>query len=179
MIPNKSHINFAAATLLGVAAFGPAFGEDKPNFSGAWELVTIERYGQTVAAGRNFKETFIWTHHEPKIIIKMILWDSSIGSRTSEITYTTDGKPGNIGFLRESDGTKSPINGSAHWEGNRLIYEQEFPTRLQGGVPRKIVRTCTLEANGTKLVHKEVFWLPGSEESHEATWTWEKKTGTP
>ena len=88
------------------------FGQNKPDFSGTWELATIERNGNKVTAGTNFKETQIWQHNDPKLTIKMMVWDGFLGYRTVELTYTTNGETGIVGYLTRPDGTKNPVNGS-------------------------------------------------------------------
>jgi hypothetical protein len=100
------------------------------------------------------------------------------GFRTVELTYNTNGKKGTVGYLTHSDGTKDPVLGSAHWEGNRLVYEQEHPN-AKDGAPRRIIRTCTIEADGPKLVAEQVYWMVGMDQSIEAKWIWAKKSGTP
>jgi len=155
-----------------------AFGQDKPNFTGTWELTAIDRGGARILAGKTFKETQIWVHQEPKLNIKIITWDGALGYRTVELAYTTNGQTGMVGYLIEADGTKNPVNGSARWDGQRLVYEQVHSNQKTGR-PRRIVRTCTLDRNGPKIVARAVHWMTGSDIPNESTWTWEKKTLTP
>jgi hypothetical protein len=164
----------AGAVLFAMAAFG----QDKPDFTGTWELTMIERGGRKIPAGTNFKETQIWVYQEPKLSIKIITWDETLGYRTVELTYTTNGEPGIVGYRIGPDGTKNPVNGSARWDGQRLIYEQVH-SNPKTGAPRRIIRTCTLDRNGPKIVAHTVDWMTGSDVRSESTWTWEKKTRTP
>jgi hypothetical protein len=160
--------------LAGLAGFGQA----KPDFSGTWELSTVVRDGRIFRAGENFKETQIWTHKEPRLAIKMMVWDSNSGYVTLELSFATDGKPGPVGYRLHPDGSKTQVNGSAHWEGDRLVVEHELLNPAKGAV-RKIIRTCGLEGNGQKLVADQIYWMEGSERRLDAKWTWEKKSGTP
>lgn len=164
----------AVAVLFAIAAFG----QNKPDFTGTWELTTIDRGGTLIPAGKTFKETQIWVHQEPKLSIKIITWDGALGYRTVELTYTTNGQTGMVGYLIEADGTKNPVNGSARWDGQRLIYEQVH-SNTKTGHPRRIVRSCALVGNGSKIVADAVHWMTGSDVRSESIWTWEKKTRTP
>jgi len=166
--------SLAVAALIGVAAFG----QGKPNFTGTWELTEIDRYGMKLPAGKTFKETQIWVHQEPKLTIKMMVWANEFGYRNLELTYNTNGTKGAVGYRSGPDGTKDQVLGSAHWEGNRLVYEQEFPNAKTGQL-RRIIRTCTIEADGPKLVAEEVYWMAGTDQSMAEKWTWAKKSGTP
>jgi len=58
------------------------------------------------------------------------------------------------------------------------VYEQEHPN-AKDGAPRRIIRTCTIEADGPKLVAEQVYWMVGMDQSIEAKWIWAKKSGTP
>jgi hypothetical protein len=174
MIRKKSLKCLGLAALIGAAACA----QDKPNLSGAWELISVERDGRTFPLGSSFKETFVWNHQEPKLAIKMLMWHESRFS-TLEFSYTTDGKFGLVGYRPKPDGTREPaVNGSAHWEGNQLVYEQ-IHIHPNEGSPRRIIRTCNLVDNGTRIVTHEVYWLQGSDERHEGSWTWKKKTDAP
>lgn len=170
----KSPCRLLVAALLGWTALA----QQKPNFTGTWELTKVERDGSTFQAGKHLKETQIWMHEEPQLTIKVMSWDENLGYLTFELSYTTDGKAGPVGYLTRPDGTKKPINGSAHWEGNRLVYEQVY-TDPPNGHPSRLIRTCTFDPNGPKIVSDEVYWLAGNDRRTEAKWTWEKKTGTP
>jgi hypothetical protein len=129
-------------------------------------------------AGTTFKETQIWVHQEPEIKIKMLTSNGTSGLQTSEVTFNTNGTKGTVGYITRPDGTKNKVVGSAHWEGTRLVYEQEIP-EAKDGLPRRIIRTCTLEADGPKLVAEQVYWIVGMDQSIEAKWSWAKKSGTP
>lgn len=171
---NASLRLLAVAALMGVAAYG----QGKPNFTGTWELTEIDRDGMKVRAGTTFKETQIWVHQEPKLTIKMMISDEKGEYRTVDLTYNTNGTKGTVGYKSRPDGTKDPVLGSAHWEGNRLVYEQEHP-KAKAGEPRRIIRTCTIEADGPRLLADEVLWMAGMDQSIEDKRYWAKKSGTP
>ena len=170
-----SYKNLPTGLIAGAVLFVvAAFGQDKPDFTGTWELTMIERDGRKIPAGTNFKETQIWVHQEPKLSIKILTWDATLGYRTVELAYTTNGETGMVGYLIAPDGTKNPVKGSARWDGQRLIYEQVHSNPEKLG-PRRIIRTCTLDRNGPKIVAHSIHCMTGSEERSESTWTWEKK----
>jgi hypothetical protein len=160
----------AAAALAGWAASG----QGKPNYSGTWELTTIERSGMKITAGKTYKETQVWVHEEPKLNLKIMVWEEKSGYRTLDLTYTTNGATGLVGYLARPDGTKAAVNGSARWDGNRLVYEEEIPTATKGA-PRRIIRTCTLEEKGQKMIFHQVYWMAGENASREEQWLYEKK----
>jgi|ERR1051326_5568327 hypothetical protein len=156
-----------------------AFGQGRPNYSGTWELTRIERSdGMKIPAGRTFKETQIWVHQEPKLNIKIMTWEDKLGYRTVDVTYDTNGKAGLVGYLMRPDGGKEPVNGSARWNGNRLVHEQETPNNEKGAT-RRMISTAALTDNGQRLLVQQVYWLVGESEKREAQWFYEKKSGTP
>jgi hypothetical protein len=170
---------FSLLLLVGAALIGvAAYGQGKPNYSGTWELTRIERNGMKIPAGKTFKETQIWTHREPKLNIKIMTWEETLGYRTLNLTYDVNGNAGFVGYLVHADGTKEPVNGSAHWDGNRLVYEQEFPNASKGGLSH-IIRTSTLTDKGQTLVLQQVDRMAGENQKHEALWFYDKKSGTP
>jgi hypothetical protein len=152
-----------------------ALGQNKPDFTGTWELTTIERDGQTFMTSEiNVGETHTIVHQEPKLTIKMTLRRKDSANRTSELVYTTDGSTGQVGYLAGADGVKTSVNGSARWEGQTLVYEQQFPNKKQNQLSR-LIRYMQLEKDGTRLSARQVYWLEGREEKLEAKWTWEKR----
>jgi hypothetical protein len=174
MLQKKSLIWLNVVALVGLAAWG----QEKPNFTGSWELAAIERDGLLFGLANLSRRPKSGCIKKPKLMIKMISWDQTLGTQTLELSYTTDGKAGIVGYRIDADRTKAPVNGSAHWEGNRLVYEQEH-VNAQKGTPRRIIRTCTLDASGSKFVTNEVYWMAGGDRRLKAKWTWEKKNGTP
>lgn len=47
------------------------------------------------------------------------------------------------------------------------------------GAPSRIIRTCALDANASKIVADTVFWIAGSDQRHHEKWIWERKIGKP
>jgi hypothetical protein len=160
-------------------AAGLITGQPKPNYSGAWELTRIERSdGMKLTAGKTFKETQIWTHREPKLNLRIMVWEKDLGYRTVDLAYDTAGAAGLVGYLVHADGTKEPVNGSAHWDGNQVVYDEEIPN-AKVGAPRRIIRTCILEDNGRSMIMRQVYWIAGENTKREAQWFYEKKRDTP
>jgi hypothetical protein len=156
-------------------------GQTRPNFTGAWEFVGVEREGKriTVSTPGNTlnKETHIFTHQEPKLKIKMLL-RSSARLTTLELQYTTDGKTGPVGLIKRASGIEDTVDGSAHWEGNRLIYEQRVHDSAKGTVFH-VVRSLKLEKNGTWMVADQVNWREPGGSKTTSQWFWEKKPTAP
>lgn len=98
---------------------GAAFGQAKPNFTGTWELVAIERDGSKIQAGKAFKATQIRVHQEPKL--------------------------------------------------SRLVSEQELVNAVPGA-PARIIRTCTLDPNGSRIVCDSVHWMAGDDQRFQDKW---------
>jgi hypothetical protein len=170
----------ALAVLLAVPVLmaSAGFSQARPDFSGTWELTTIESDGKKIPAGNTFKETQIWVHQEPKLSVKIMTWNERLGYRTLELAFLTNGTGGPVGYRIQTDGKKAPVNGSAHWEGNQLVLEQALVNPVQGA-PSRIIRSCTLDANGSKIVADTVYWMPGSDQRHQERWYWERKIGKP
>src|SRR5262245_925614 len=129
-------------------------GQTKPNFTGSWEYVARENGGNRVNAVN--KETHIFVHQEQKLKIRMLL-ETSSGPATSEIQYTTDGKAGEVGYIQRANGARDKVDGSAHWEGDRLIYEQRVHDSAKGTIFH-IIRSLKLEKDGMSMMADEVFW---------------------
>jgi hypothetical protein len=149
-----------------------AFAQKKPNLTGTWELTAVERDGKRLTS---VKETQIFTHNEAKLTIKMLLVDPF---RTEEVAITIGGAEGPIGYLTGANGTKEPVNGSARWDGDKLIFEQKFPNAKPGS-PLRIIRSIHLEKNGMEMVADQVYWLVSQPTKREAKWYWAKKLDTP
>jgi hypothetical protein len=170
MRKNRALAFLAVPALMGVTALAG----DKPNFTGTWEVTRIER-SDGMRMNANGRETQIWVHQEPKLNIKIKMWDQSLGFLTVELDYTIGGQPGT---RINSQGAKDSATGTARWEGNRLVYEQNIPNPRKDW-PRRIIRTCELADGGSKMVCHEAYWLAGEDQRRESTWYWDKKSGTP
>jgi hypothetical protein len=156
-------------------------GQIRPNFTGTWEFVAVEREGRRItfsSPGNPLtKETHIFAHQEPNLKIKMLLEHSS-GLTTEEVQYTTDGKRGPVGVIRRASGVENTVDGSAHWEGDRLVYEQEVHDAAKGTVFH-VIRSLKLEKNGTLMVADQVNWLEPGGSKYISKWFWEKKSKAP
>jgi hypothetical protein len=160
---------------------GAVYGQTRPNFTGAWEFVGVEQEGRRITFStpdnRLEKNTLIFAHQEPKLKIKMLLQSSS-GLTTLELQYTTDGKTGPVGVIRRASGREDTVDGSAHWEGDRLIYEQGVHETARGTVFH-VVRSLKLEKNGTSMVADQVNWREPGGAKFTSKWFWEKKPQAP
>jgi hypothetical protein len=74
-----------------------------------------------------------------------------------------------VGYLLPASGKKVPITGSARWEGQTLVYEQQYPKRNQGQVKR-IIRYLRLQDKGNQLSSREEHWIEGKEEMIKSQW---------
>jgi hypothetical protein len=172
-----SLICLAAATWI-VSAVS---AQTRPNFNGAWEFVAVERDGLRLTfstpGNKLQKETHIFTLQDAKLKIKMLL-ENPAGLTTLELQYTTDGKVGPVGVIQRAAGREDKVDGSAHWEGDRLIYEQGVHNSANGTVFH-IIRSLKLQGNGTSMMADEVHWLePGGAKATSKVF-WEKKTNAP
>jgi hypothetical protein len=119
------------------------------------------------------KETQIWVHQEPKLNMRIMRWEQILGYLTSELTFIISGQARTVGHLNSFNGV-NPVSGSAHWDGNHLVYEQNI-SNPEKGYPRRIIRTCALKGDGSKVVVQEVVWLAGEDHSRTSTRYWEKR----
>jgi hypothetical protein len=176
------NINFLSLWLAaGFTIVSTVSGQTTPNFNGAWEFVAVERNGNRITPstpGNTLgKETHILIYKEPTLKIKMLM-ESGTGLTTLELLYTIDGKAGPVGEIQRPDGTHDPVDGSAHWEGDRLIYEQGVHDSSKGTVFH-IIRSLKLEKDGMSMMADEVVWRePGGAKSTSRRF-WEKKPHAP
>jgi hypothetical protein len=165
---------------VGSLILGSVCGQTRPNFTGAWEFVGVEKEGRRITfstPGNTLtKETHIFAHQEPNLKIKMLLEHSS-GLTTLELQFTTDGKRGPVG-VRRASGVENTVDGSAHWEGDRLVYEQGVHDAAKGTVLH-IIRSLRLEKRGTLMVADQVNWLEPGGPKYISKWFWEKKPQAP
>jgi len=81
-----------------------------PNFSGSWVLNTAKsEYGQFPAPEVMTRKI---QHNDPALSMSTYQKGAQ-GELTTDLTYTTDGKPA----------VNGPNQGSAHWQGDKLIIE--------------------------------------------------------
>jgi hypothetical protein len=162
-----------------VAGMAAASADDKPNFTGVWELTSIERDGATIPAGGGnaFGETQVWQLEGPKLTIKMTSRRQNT-STVTELAYSIGGEAGVVGHRVRADKSNPPINGSAHWEGTKLVYEQEMVNPSPNGV-RRIIRTCALDGSARKLACDMAYWMGESSQRLEEKWALEKTVEKP
>jgi hypothetical protein len=90
-----------------------AYGQTRPNFSGTWEFVGLERGGRRITfstPGNTLnKETHIFAHQEPRLKIKMLL-DRTAGPTILDLQYTTDGKTRPVGVVRRASGVENTVD---------------------------------------------------------------------
>jgi hypothetical protein len=156
-------------------------GQTRPNFNGTWEFDAVERNGNRISRstpGNTLgKETHILEYKDATLRIKMLMEGGS-GLTTLELHYITDGRVGPVGEIQRPNGTHDPVDGSAHWEGDRLIYEQGVHDSSKGTVFH-IIRSLKLEKDGMSMMADEVIWRdPGGAKSTSKRF-WQRKTHTP
>jgi len=89
--------------------------QDKPNFSGKWQLDTAKsEFGQFPAPDT---QTNVIDHKEPDIRLKQTIKSEAVpgGEATVDRHYTTDGKE-NVNEVRPQQ-----VKSTAKWEGNKLL----------------------------------------------------------
>lgn len=108
MLPTRGSLNVFRALFLAMLLTVPLAAA--PNFSGSWILNTAKSdYGQFPAPEVMTREI---RHNDPVLSLSTYQKGAQ-GELTTDLTYTTDGKPAING----------PNQGSAHWEGDKLIIE--------------------------------------------------------
>ncbi len=99
----------AAAALL-VALPGAA--QDKPNFSGTWKLNAAKSDYGPIPAPEKLQRTI--KHSDPDLNISTTQTGQQ-GESTTELVYTTDGKP------VTNKTPRGEVTGNAKWDGNVLV----------------------------------------------------------
>ena len=167
---------YAYCSILCFAAAMAFAGQMKPDFTGSWEFTGIEENGQRFPPRSGFKETQVWAQRESNLNIKMTIFSN--GYYSLDLAYVIGGKRGPVGSGVSGAGRKDPVNGSAYWEGDRLVYEQEHPNAEKGAIKR-IVRSVHLEKDGTEMVADQTYWVAGSDKKLEQKCYWQKKRDLP
>jgi hypothetical protein len=70
------------------------------------------------------------------------------------------------------------VDGSAHWEGDRLIYEQLVHDTAKGTIFH-VIWSLKLEKNGTSMVADQVNWLEPRGSKYISKWFWRQKPHAP
>jgi len=131
------------------ATAGGAFAA--PNFSGDWKLNPARsHYGQFPAPMGMTRRI---QHAEPVLTMSTVQKGAQ-GEVTTELRYTTDGKP-SVNKLASGE-----TQGAAHWEGERLVIESS--RAVQGGQAKQ-KETWTLSDGGKTLTIATHVTLPQGE----------------
>jgi hypothetical protein len=119
-----------------------------PNFSGDWKLdPTRSQYGQFPAPAAMTRKV---QHKDPSLAMSTTQKGPQ-GEVTTELKYSTDGKPV-VNKLTSGD-----AQGSAHWEGERLVIESS--REVQGGQATQ-KETWTLSDGGKTLTIQSHVTVP-------------------
>jgi hypothetical protein len=131
----RKHIALLIASLLGFSAGAQA----APSLSGEWKLnVARSNYG-TFPAPQSMTRRIAYS--EPKLTMSSVQKGSQ-GEVTSELAYTTDGKPS----VNKVQGGES--KGTAQWIGDKLMIESE---RVFQGATLKQKEIWSISADGKTL----------------------------
>src|SRR5579863_8979747 len=115
-----------------------------PNFSGDWILnLTKSQYGQFPAPEIMIRKI---QHKDPALSMSTYQKGAQ-GEVTTEVKYTTDGKPV----------VNGENHGSAHWDGDKLVIES---SREFQGTQLKQREVWTLSADGKTLTVAAHVTLP-------------------
>lgn len=118
-----------------------------PNLSGSWMLnVAKSEYGQFPAPEVMMRQI---QHKDPALSMSTYQKGAQ-GEVTSELKYTTDGKPAVNGENK----------GAAHWDGDKLVIES---SRAYQGTQLKQREVWTLSADGKTLTVATHVSLPNGE----------------
>jgi len=149
---------FTVVFLFVILVGGTAIAQDV-NFSGIWKLDTEKSDFQMFRnrPDMDINMTYEITHEGEKIIIKKIS-KMPRGERTTEFTYTTDGKECVNETFRGGESVSTCI-----WENNTLVIntEQEFQRRRMGGMMRmSVTEKYSLSEDGKTLTVKTIRETP-------------------
>ncbi len=140
---------FLAASFLAAMSSAKAV----PDFSGEWKMnVAKSDFQAPIPAPEILTRTI--KHHDPSLEYKTYQ-KGVAGEVTTEIKYTTDGKP-TVNKVQDSD-----AKGAARWEGNNLIIES---TRDFQGMQIGSKETWTLSDGGKTLTITNHVTVPGQGE---------------
>ena len=140
-------IAFPAFALLLFA--GGALGA--PNFSGDWKLNPARsQYGQFPAPAAMTRKI----QHTDPVLAMSTTQKGAQGEVTTELRYTTDGKP-SVNKLASGE-----TQGAAHWEGDRLVIESS--RAVQGGQAKQ-KESWTLSGGGKTLTISTHVTVPQGE----------------
>jgi hypothetical protein len=132
-----------------VAALSPA--QAAPNLTGEWKLnVSKSNYGPIPAPQLMVRKV---RHDDPALRITTTQKGAQ-GEITTELTYTTDGKPA----VNKVGGSEA--KGAAHWQGDKLVIDS---TREVQGNPMRSRETWSLSADGKVLTIATHLGLPQGE----------------
>jgi hypothetical protein len=135
---NRAVIVFALASLPLAAA---------PNLTGSWMLnVAKSEYGQFPAPQVMIRQI---QHKDPALSMSTYQKGAQ-GEVTSELKYTTDGKPA----------VNGENHGAAHWDGDNLVIES---SRAFQGTQLKQREVWTLSTDGKTLTIATHIALPNGE----------------
>jgi hypothetical protein len=119
-----------------------------PNLNGEWKLnATKSNYGPVPKPDVMIRKI---THKDPSLSISTYQKGQQ-GEVTTELKYTTDGKP-TVNTVQGSE-----TRGTAKWQGNQLLVENE---RSFQGTQLKTTETWTLSPDGKTLTIATHITLP-------------------
>jgi hypothetical protein len=148
------------AVLASSSTFAPA--ADVPNFTGEWKMNNAKsNFGPMPAPDMMTRSI---KHSDPSLEITTHQ-KGARGELTSELKYTTDGKPA-VNKVRGSD-----AKGTARWEGQTLVIESWL--EIPGG-EIKGKETWALSGGGKTLTIRNHTSIPQQGE-FDTTWVLEKQ----
>jgi hypothetical protein len=144
-----------------VAVFAMTFlaaqSQAAPNLTGVWKLNLAKSELGPVPQPEIMTRTV--NHHDPSLQISSYT-KGAAGETTTELKYTTDGKPA------ENKGSK----GSAKWDGDKLVLDS---VREFQGSELKLHDVWTLSADGKTLTVNSHLAVPQGE--FDVTWVFDKQ----
>jgi hypothetical protein len=128
----------------------PAAGFAKPNFTGTWKInIDKSDFGQ-IPAPEKMERTI--SHEDPSLKFKTVQ-SGPQGEVTTEMAYTTDGKPST------NKTPRGEVTGTARWEGDTLAIDTQ---REFQGMEIKLAERWNLSEDGKVLtIHNKVTTSQG------------------
>ncbi len=147
---NRRHIIALCAAIYFSLAV-PSGAIAKPNFSGDWKINIEKSDFGAIPAPEKMERTI--THEDPRLKFKTVQ-SGPQGEVTTEMAYTTDGKPST------NKTPRGEVTGTARWDGETLAIDTK---REVQGMEITLVERWTLSEDGKILTINNKVTTPQGE----------------
>jgi len=105
-----------------LAVIAPLHAQAKPDFSGVWTVVPDKSDFGPMPPPASMTRTIV--HKEPSLTMTLTQKGGAMGDSTTNLSFTTDGKP------RTNTISGSPMTTTAKWDGDAIVMSST--TSMQG-----------------------------------------------